>query len=88
MTRPVSWTPSAKEALERIKGKLFASTTEASLVLGYDKLGRTIRAGIEAGQVPAVRVGNTYRVPTQWLLEQVRLGGTAPHDLDQPAEVA
>jgi len=75
MTKPVTWSPSATEALQRLKGKLFASTTEASVILGYDKLGRTIRAGIEAGQVPAVKVGATYRIPVQWLRAQARLDG-------------
>jgi excisionase family DNA binding protein len=80
MTRPITWAPDAQAALSRIRGKLFATTTEASLVLGYDRQGRTIRAGIESGEVPAVRVGNTYRIPAAWLLQQVRLGTSGGDD--------
>lgn len=73
MAKPVTWDPSVEAALERIEGKLFASTTETALILRYDA--RTLRKAIEAGEVPAVRAGNTYRIPTAWIREQARLGG-------------
>lgn len=73
MTKPVTWSPSAQAAMDRLKGKLFATTTEASAVLRYDH--RTIRKAIEAGEIPAVRVGSTWRIPTAWIREQARLGG-------------
>ena len=73
MTAPVTWSPSAEAALKRLEGKLFATVTEAALVLRYD--GRTLRRGIASGEVPAVRAGNTYRIPTAWLREQAGLGG-------------
>lgn len=72
MTKPITWSPTAKDAAARLKSKLFATTTEASAILGCD--GRTVRAAIEAGQIPAVRTRNTYRIPTAWLMEQARLG--------------
>jgi excisionase family DNA binding protein len=72
MTRPVTWSLSAQAALERLDGKLFATTTEAGAVLNYDP--RTVRAAIEAGEIPSVRAGSTYRVPVAWIREQVRLG--------------
>ena len=73
MTAPVTWSPSAQAALDRLKGKLFATTTEASLILGFDIKGRTIRKAIATGDVPAVKAGSTYRVPVAWLLEQARM---------------
>jgi len=71
MTAPVTWSPSALAAIQRIKGMLFATTTEASAVLRYDV--RTLRKGIEEGTIPAVRVGSTYRIPTAWIREQAGL---------------
>ena len=73
MTRPVTWSLSAQAALERLDGKLFATTTETAAILNYDS--RTVRAAIEAGEIPSVRAGSTYRVPVAWIREQARLGG-------------
>jgi excisionase family DNA binding protein len=73
MTKPVTWSPSAQSALDRIRGKLFATTTEAGAVLRYDH--RTIRKGIEAGEIPAVRMGTTWRIPVEWIRRQAGLGG-------------
>ena len=75
MTRPVTWNPSAREALERISGRLFATTTEAGQILRYDR--RTLRKGIESGEIPAVRVGACFRIPTAWLREQAGIGTDA-----------
>jgi excisionase family DNA binding protein len=72
MTRPISWSPSAAAAIERIENKLFATTTEASAILRYDA--RTLRKAIEAGEIPAVRAGTTYRIPTSWLRERAGMG--------------
>lgn len=73
MAKPVTWSPSARAALERLSGKLFATTTECAAVLRYDT--RTLRKAIEAGDVPAIRAGSTYRIPVAWIHEQARLGG-------------
>ncbi len=72
MTKPVTWDSSAREALERLEGRLFATTTETGAVLRYDT--RTLRKAIEAGEIPAVRAGSTYRVPVSWIMEQARVG--------------
>lgn len=56
-------------------GRLFLSVPELSAMLGYDRLGRTVRKGIEAGEIPAIRVGATWRIPVSWLREQALLGG-------------
>jgi excisionase family DNA binding protein len=45
----------------------FASAPEAAAFLGVDI--RTLRRAIQAGQIPATRVGVTWRVPTAWLME-------------------
>jgi excisionase family DNA binding protein len=71
-TKPVTWNPSAHAALDRLKDKLFATTTETAAVLRYDH--RTVRKAIEAGEIPAVKYGATWRVPTAWLREQASLG--------------
>ena len=78
MTRPTTWSPSAQEALSRLNGQLFATTTEAGAVLRYNH--RTVRAAITAGQIPAVRFGSTWRIPTAWLREQAQLGAISPAD--------
>jgi excisionase family DNA binding protein len=72
VTKPSTWSPSAQEASERIKDKLFATTTEVGAILRWDV--RTVRKGIEDGTVPATRVGSTYRIPTAWIREQIGLG--------------
>jgi len=74
MTKPVTWTPDARSALDRLSGRLFATTTEAAAVLDYDK--RTVRRGIESGEIPHTRVGATYRIPTAWIRAQVQLGSS------------
>lgn len=67
MTKPVTWTPSAAVALDRLKDRLFATTTEAAAVLRYDS------RAIESGEIPAVRAGATWRIPTAWLRKQAGL---------------
>jgi excisionase family DNA binding protein len=75
MPKPVTWNLSAEEALKRLRGRLFATVTETSIILGYDEAGRTVRKAIDAGEIPSVRVGATRRVPVSWITEQARLGG-------------
>lgn len=75
MTKPSTWSPSAGEALERIKGKLFATTTETGAIMSWDV--RTVRKGVEEGTIPATRVGSTYRIPTAWIRQQIGLGADA-----------
>jgi excisionase family DNA binding protein len=60
--------------------RLFASVPEATRILGYDKLGRTVRRGIANGQIPATRVGATWRIPLKWLREQALLGSDCGTD--------
>jgi hypothetical protein len=67
MTAPVTWTPTAQAVLARLRGRLFATVPEASVILDYDRQGRTLRAAIAAGDVPSVKVGSTYRIPVAWL---------------------
>jgi excisionase family DNA binding protein len=59
--------------LDEILDGLFADVPETAAVLRYDA--RTVRRAIEAGEIPAVRAGERWRVPTSWLREQARLGG-------------
>lgn len=78
MPEPVTWTPSAAEALKRLEGRLFATTTEAAAILRYDA--RTLRKAIDAGEIPCVRAGATRRIPVSWLTEQARLGASGSTD--------
>lgn len=74
-TPPTTWTPDAQGALDRLRGRLFASVTEASAVLGCDLQGRTVRRGIAAGEIPAVKAGSTqWRIPVAWLRKAAGLG--------------
>jgi excisionase family DNA binding protein len=57
--------------LEEILDGLFADVPETAAVLRYDA--RTVRRAIEAGEIPAVRAGERWRVPTAWLREQAGL---------------
>jgi len=55
-----------------LDGKLFADVPETAQILRYDQ--RTVRRAIEAGEIPAVRAGGRWRIPTSWLREQARIG--------------
>jgi excisionase family DNA binding protein len=58
-----------------LDGKLFADVPETAKILRYDE--RTVRRAIEAGEIPAVRAGERWLVPTAWLREQAGLGGSS-----------
>jgi excisionase family DNA binding protein len=62
-----------KELAEAIRGKLFMTVPEVADLARIDQ--RTLRRAIEAGGIPAVRLGNTTRIPTSALL---RLAGLSP----------
>ena len=69
MTKPVTWTPAPEEALRRLNGRVFATVTEAAVILSLDS--RTLRKAIRQGDVPATRAGPAYRIPVAWLREQI-----------------
>ena len=71
MTKPVTWTPTAAAALRRLEGKLFATTTECAAILRYDA--RALRRAIADGEVPAVKAGATFRIPTEWIRARIAL---------------
>jgi excisionase family DNA binding protein len=48
-----------------LDGQLFADVPEVADVLRIDQ--RTVRRSIEAGDIPAIRTGQRYRIPTAWL---------------------
>ena len=47
----------------------FLSIPQAAVVLNCDE--RTVRKAAARGEIPATRVGVTWRVPTSWLRKQV-----------------
>lgn len=55
-------------------GRLFLSVPETSVILDLDRQGRTVRRAIEAGEIPAIRVGPQWRIPVAWIRAQVHLG--------------
>jgi excisionase family DNA binding protein len=48
-----------------LNGKLFADVPETAQILRYDP--RTVRRAIESGEIPAIRAGGRWRIPTSWL---------------------
>lgn len=54
-----------------LQDNLFAEVPEVADLLRIDQ--RTIRRMIEAGDMPAIRAGQRYRVPTSWLRESAKL---------------
>lgn len=59
--------------IDVLEGRLFATVPEIAEIFGYDE--RTVRRGIKAGQIPAVQVGATHRVPTAWVRAQALVDG-------------
>jgi excisionase family DNA binding protein len=59
-----------KELAAAIHGKLFMTVPEFAQLARVDQ--RTLRRAIDAGEIPAVRLGNTVRIPTAAIL---RLAG-------------
>ena len=51
-------------------GRLAVMRTEAAQFLGIDP--RTLAKAIDAGQVPAIMIGQFVWVPTSWLRDQLR----------------
>ena len=72
--------------LDDLNGRLFASTTETASIIGRDQ--RTIRRGIEAGVIPASRVGAKWSVPVSWIRQQAGLPEPSPAatDMDEFAD--
>jgi excisionase family DNA binding protein len=69
----MSTTPDATPVLARsaIPDRLFASVPEAAAILGVDP--RTVRRAIADGQIPAFKVGVSWKVPTAWLRQAAEL---------------
>jgi hypothetical protein len=54
--------------MQRLKGRLYATTTETGAIFDYDR--RTVIAAIEAGNIPAVKAGRDWRIPVSWIVAQ------------------
>jgi hypothetical protein len=73
-------------SLDELKTRHFAEVWEVADVLGCDR--RTVRAACSrgcaacnkgrnadhTGQIPHTMIGNEFRIPTHWLIAQVRAG--------------
>jgi excisionase family DNA binding protein len=62
-----------EELAEAIRGKLFMTVPEVANLARVDQ--RTLRRAIEDGQLAAVRIGNTTRIPTAALLRLAAIEG-------------
>ncbi len=47
-------------------GTAFLEPPDVAVIMGADE--RTIRSAIRAGDIPAVRVGQRWKVPVNWLV--------------------
>lgn len=61
-----------------LRARLFVTVRELAEITGMDE--RTVRRGIAAGEIPALRVSTTTRIPARWVLEQAR--AIEPEDSD------
>jgi excisionase family DNA binding protein len=53
---------------------LFADVPEVAALLRIDQ--RAVRRQIEQGDIPAIRTGQRWRIPTAWLRAQAQIGDT------------
>ncbi len=60
-----------RDVLADLAGQLFAEVPEVAVVLRIDQ--RTVRRSIEAGDIPGIRTGTRWRVPTAWLRQAAGL---------------
>lgn len=51
--------------LSELEGRIFVSVPELAELMGCDP--RTVRAGIEKGEIPATRIGHVWRIPMEWV---------------------
>jgi excisionase family DNA binding protein len=61
------------EATDLPADRLFATAPETAQVFRSDE--RTIRAACERGEIPAVRIGQQWRIPMSWLKQAAGMDG-------------
>jgi excisionase family DNA binding protein len=64
----------ADEVFAALEGKLFADVPQVATVLRSDE--RTVRRSLASGDIPGIRTGTRWRVPTRWLREAAGLETT------------
>jgi excisionase family DNA binding protein len=64
---------STQASAQALPERLFIPVIEAADILGLDP--RTLRRAIEAGTIPATRVGVKILIPTAWLRAQAEQSG-------------
>lgn len=55
----------AEKHAEKASGPAFLSCVEVARILRVHR--QTVYRAIEAGEIPAVRVGKAFRIPASWL---------------------
>ena len=70
MTTETVEAETAKAVMRRLvaSGRIYATTSETATILHYDR--RTVLDGIAAGQIPAIRIMTSHRVPVSWIMAQ------------------
>jgi excisionase family DNA binding protein len=52
--------------------RLFATAPETAAILRCDR--RTVLRMLEAGQIPGIKTGRVWRIPTSWLRARAGIG--------------
>lgn len=60
-----------EETLIDISGRLFVTVGEAAKILLVDP--RTVRRGIENGEIPATKLAGALRIPAAWVRQQAHI---------------
>jgi excisionase family DNA binding protein len=81
-----NWSPVADDLLAMVRSRLFLTVGEFAELYRCDE--RTARRGIERGEVPAVRVGSTIRIPVAALLRMAGLEDALESREAEPASPA
>ena len=59
-----------------LEGRLVATVTDVAALLETDQ--RTVLRGIEAGHIPAVKVGKVWRIPVPKLMAMLGVSPSEP----------
>lgn len=62
-------------SLDDLEGRTFATVSEYAAIMRLDP--RTVVSAIKAGDIPAIRNGQQYRIPTAWIKAAASAGSAA-----------
>jgi excisionase family DNA binding protein len=61
-----------RQLQEKLASQLFLSAPEAAALYRVDR--RTLYRALENGEIPGIKVGVTWKIPTAWLRKQAGMG--------------